>query len=142
MIDANAIGLARAKDLHQSIISGTIYNMWTEITTRRGWKLMGEALVTEDPNDNYPDIVIKDDKKRLVFSLEITRRWSISYDRRKCLYLKQRFPEAEFFIYNYETDILYCLGDNGLWYSSEEYELRSLFFKDPLMNYIFIPDDY
>ena len=34
-------------------------------------------MVTEDPNDNYPDIIIKDEHKRLVFSMEITRMRSI-----------------------------------------------------------------
>ena len=42
-----------------------------------GWDILPEALVTEDPNDNYPDIIIKDEHKRLVFSMEITRRRSI-----------------------------------------------------------------
>ena len=141
MINAKAIGLARARDLHQTIISGTIFNMWPEIACRRGWRLMGEALVTDDPNDNYPDIVIKDERKRLVFSLEITRRSSISYDRRKCLILQQRFPWAEFYIYNYETDILYSLGEDGQWYNSQEYEITSRLFERPLLDYIYVPEE-
>jgi hypothetical protein len=142
MINAKAIGLARARDLHQTIISGTIYNMWPEIIARRGWRLMGEGLVTDNPNDNYPDIVIKDEYKRLVFSLEITRKKYISYDIRKCHQLQQRFPNAEFYIFNYETDTLYALGDDGLWYNSNENSINSRLFEQPLMEYIYLPEEY
>jgi len=142
MINAKAIGLARAREVHQLIISGTIYNMWPEVIARRGWRLMGEALVTEDPNDNYPDIIIKNEHKRLVFSLEITRKSSMYYDRNKCIYLKQRFPDAEFYIYNYETDILYALDEDGQWFNSEEYEIGSRLFERPLLEYIFVPEEY
>ena len=75
MYDLKSIGSPRARELHQEIIAGTIYNMWPEIVVARKWKLIGEATVTDDPNDNYPDIIIKDPHKRLVFSLEITRSW-------------------------------------------------------------------
>ena len=141
MYDLKSIGSPRARELHQQIIAGTIYNMWPEIVMARKWKLIGEATVTDDPNDNYPDIVIKDSHKHLMFSLEISRNWGISYDRRKCLMLQQRFPDAEFFVYNYETDTLYRLGKDGLWYSSRDYELCSRFFERPLLDYIYLPED-
>ena len=142
MINAKAIGLARARDLHQIIISGTVVTMWPEINARRGWRLMGEALVTENPNDKYPDIVIKDEHKRLVFSMEITRRDYIWRDRQKCLQLQQRFPWAEFYIYNYETDVLCALGEDGQWYNSQDYEIRSRLFERPLLDYIYVPEEY
>ena len=142
MINAKAIGSPRAWDLHQKIILKTIVNMMPEVEQNIGWDILPEALVTENPNDNYPDIIIKDEHKRLVFSMEITRKAYISYDRKKCLILQQRFHEAEFYIYNYETDILYALGEDGLWYSSEEYELTSRLFERPLMDYIYVPEEY
>lgn len=142
MYNLKSIGSPRARELHQVIIAGTIYNMWQEIVKTRGWKLIGEATVTDDPNDNYPDIIIKDPHKRLVFSLEITRSWGMRYDRLKCQMLKKRFPGAEFFIYNYETDILWGLGEDGLWYNSREYEINSRFLERPLLDYIYLPEDY
>ena len=142
MYDLKSIGSPRARDLHQEIIAGTIYNMWPEIVVARKWKLIGEATVTDNPNDNYPDIIIKNPHKRLVFSLEITRTWGLSYDRRKCIMLQQRFPEAEFFVYNYETDVLFRLGEDGQWYNSREYELNSRFFERPLLDYIYLPEEY
>lgn len=142
MINAKAIGSPRAWDLHQEIIVETLLNLRPEVKMHRGWKILPEALVTDDPNDNYPDIIIKDERKRLVFSMEITRKAYISYDRRKCIQLQQRFPWAEFYIYNYETDVLYSLGEDGLWYNSQEYEIRSRLFEQPLLDYIYIPEEY
>lgn len=142
MINAKAIGSPRAWDLHQKIIIKTIVNMMPEVEEHPGWDILPEALVTEDPNDNYPDIIIKDERKRLVFSMEITRKKYIRYDIRKCEQLLQRFPDAEFYIFNYETDILYTLDDDGQWYSSENYEIGSRLFVRPLMEYIYIPDKF
>lgn len=142
MINAKAIGSPRAWDLHQKIIIKTIVNMMPEVEENPGWDILPEALVTEDPNDNYPDIIIKDERKRLVFSMEITRKKYIRYDIRKCEQLQQRFPDAEFYIFNYETDILYTLDDDGQWYSSENYEIGSRLFVRPLMEYIYIPDKF
>ena len=78
MYDLKSIGSPRARELHQQIIAGTIYNMWPEIVEARRWKLLGEATVTDDPNDNYPDIIIKDPHKRLVFCLEISHGVSLT----------------------------------------------------------------
>ena len=142
MIDVKAIGSPRAWDLHQEIIIETILNMRPEVKLHRGWKILPEALVTEDPNDKYPDIIIKDEHKRLIFSMEVTRKDYISYDRRKCLQLQQRFPDAEFYIHNYETDILYALGEDGQWYNSQDYEINSRLFERPLLDYIFVPEEY
>ena len=141
MIDAKAIGSPRAWDLHQKIIVKTIFNMMPEVEVNPGWDILPEALVTEDPNDNYPDIIIKDEHKRLVFSMEITRKKYIRYDIRKCEQLQQRFPDAEFYIFNYETDILYTLDDDGQWYSSENYEIGSRLFERPLLEYIYLPEE-
>ena len=142
MINAKAIGSPRAWDLHQKIIVKTIFNMMPEVEANPGWDILPEALVTEDPNDNYPDIIIKDEYKRLVFSMEITRKKYIRYDIRKCEQLQRRFPDAEFYIFNYETDILYTLDDDGQWYSSENYEIGSRLFERPLLEYIFVPEEY
>jgi len=142
MIDVKAIGSPRAWDLHQKIIIKTIMRMNDEVEQHVGWDILPEALVTDNPNDKYPDIIIKDECKRLVFSMEITRSSYSRYDRRKCEELKQRFPNAEFFIYNYETDVLYFLDDDFQWYNSEEYELRSRLFQHPILDYIYVPEDY
>ncbi|MBO7454917.1 MAG: hypothetical protein J6T76_00785 [Paludibacteraceae bacterium] len=142
MIDAKAIGSPRAWDLHQKIIVKTIFNMMPEVEEHRGWDILPEALVTENPNDNYPDIIIKDEHKRLVFSMEITRKKYIHYDIRKCEQLQLRFPNAEFYIYNYETDVLYTLGEDRQWYSSNEYSINSRLFARPLIEYIYVPEEY
>ena len=142
MINAKAIGSPRARNIHQLIITETVVAMHQEVRARRGWDILYEATVTDNPYDNYPDIIILDEYKRLQFSLEITRRWGMSYDREKCLQLKRRFPDAEFYIFNYETDTLYALGDDGLWYNSNDVEIFSSLFESPLLNYIYVPEEY
>ena len=142
MINVKAIGSPRAWDLHQEIIVETIVNMRSEVKQHRRWKIMPEALISDNPNDKYPDIIIKDEYKRPIFSMEITHSRYFSYDRKKCEELKVRFPNAEFYIYNYETDVLYYLNDDFQWYSSENYEIRSRLFAMPVLEYIYIPEDY
>lgn len=142
MINAKTIGSPRARNIHQLIITETVVAMHQEVRARRGWNILYEATVTDNPYDNYPDIIILDEHKRLQFSLEITRRWGMSYDRKKCLQLKRRFPDAEFYIFNYETDTLYALGDDGLWYNSNDVEIFSSLFESPLLNYIYVPEEY
>ena len=142
MINAKAIGSPRARQIHQLIITETVIAMHSEVRMRRGWYILYESTVTDNPYDNYPDIVIFDEHNTLQFSMEITRKWGMSYDKKKCLQLQQRFPDAEFYIYNYETDILYALGENGQWYNSQDYEINSRLFERPLLDYIFVPEEY
>ena len=142
MIDVKAIGSPRARMIHQLIITETVIAMHPEVRSRRGWNILYEATVTDNPYDNYPDIIILDERKTLQFSLEIAHKKGMSYDRKKCLQLQQRFPWTEFYIYNYETDILYALGEDGQWYNSQEYEITSRLFEHPLLDYIFVPEEY
>jgi hypothetical protein len=142
MFDLKSIGSPRARNIHQSIITRTVINLFPEINCRKNWEILYEATVTDNPYDNYPDIIVLDEYKMLQFSMEITRSWGMSYDRKKCIQLKQRFPYAEFFIYNYETDVLYYLGDDGKWYNSNLNELYSRLFSEPLLNYIYVPETY
>lgn len=141
MINFKSIGSPRARNLHQRIITRTVVNMFQEIDAK-GWDILSEATVTDNPYDNYPDIIVLDQTGLLQFSLEITRNSGIYYDRKKGIKLKQRFPNAEFFIYNYERDVLYALGDDLQWYNSKEYELKSRLFCCPILDYIFVPEDY
>lgn len=140
MINVKQIGSPRARDYHQRIISETMYNMHDEVMAHPGWYIVGEALVTKNPYDNYPDIIVKDEDKYPVFIMEIANKKGISYDRRKCLKLQERFPDCEFYIFNYETDVLYQLTEDGTWLSSNEYDIHSEIFKYPLFDYIYIPE--
>lgn len=141
MISVKQVGSPRAWDYHQEIILETIINLHPEVDQHPGWKILYESLVTKNRYDNYPDIIIKDEYKYPVFIMEVTNRKGISYDRRKCLKLQARFPECEFYIFNYETDILYTLTADGTWLSSEDYILKSALFLHPILDYIFIPKD-
>ena len=139
MINLKGIGSPRARDYHQRVLTRTLVNMYKE-TVQQGLDILCEALVTKNPYDNYPDIIIKDETGCPVFIMEITRSWGLSYDRRKCISLKQRFPGCKFYIFNYETDVLYCLTDDYTWLSSREYEFMSPLFERPVIDYIYMID--
>ncbi len=138
MINLKGIGSPRARNLHQRIITGTAYNMFPEIVFGQGLDLLCEGLVTENPYDNYPDIIIKDRTGYPLFIMEITRSWSLSYDKRKCLKLKKRFPTADFYVFNYETDVLYFLSEGGIWLKSDDYDFVSPLFSKPVYEYIYL----
>ncbi len=137
MIDLKGISSPRARNLHQRIITRTAFNMFAEIN-EKALDILCEGLVTEDPYDNYPDIIIKDETGYPLFIMEITRTWSLSYDKRKCIKLKKRFPQADFYIFNYETDVLYFLSDDNIWLKSDDYDFISPLFSKPVFEYIFL----
>lgn len=132
----SGIGLARARERHQTIILETIVKMHAEVKQHKGWKILAEALITDNPWDNYPDIIVKDNDKYPVFVMEIIRRHTFYYDRKKCIALKARFSECEFYIYNYETDVLYYLSENSVWLTSQDYDFMHPLFQKPIMEYI------
>jgi len=112
--------------------------MFPEIVFGQGLDLLCEGLVTENPYDNYPDIIIKDRTGYPLFIMEITRSWSLSYDKRKCLKLKKRFPTADFYVFNYETDVLYFLSEGCIWLKSDDYDFVSPLFSKPVYEYIYL----
>lgn len=56
---------------------------------------------------------------------------------RKCKELIVRFLVAEYFVYDYERNILHRFAPElNKWLSSDEYELFSVFLSEPVINYI------
>ena len=54
----------------------------------------------------------------------------------KCEELMERFPDSEYFVYDYEEQILYQYAyQSDEWFSSEECELKSNYLNKPLINY-------
>ena len=48
----------------------------------------------------------------------------------------ERFPDSEYFVYDYEEQILYQYAyQSDEWFSSEECELKSNYLNKPLINY-------
>ena len=49
----------------------------------------------------------------------------------------ERFPRSEYFVYDYENEVLYMYdAEYDQWLSSEEYKLCSKYLNKPIMNYL------
>ena len=100
-------------------------------------KIFTEATVTDNWDDLAPDLVIFDERYHPLTIIEITTHKEVKKIINKCYELIERFPHAEYFVYDYEEDILYMYDFAAdMWPSSEEYELYSQYLSQPIMNYI------
>ena len=133
---SGAIGSPRPKKQHQRVMSRMHANSYFELK-RKGMEMLTEQTVTEDCNDLAPDLVIFNKYEIPVSIIEITRTYQLRAIMDKCEELMERFPDAEYFVYDYETDILYRFApEYNKWLSSEEYELFSAYLSELVMNYI------
>ena len=99
--------------------------------------MLSESTVTDDWDDLAPDLVIFDEKNRPLSIIEITTHKECKAIVRKCYELIARFPEAEYFVYDYEADVLYAYeAATDAWLSSEVYELGSRYLERPLHDYL------
>ena len=68
--------------------------------------------------------------------IEITRSYQLRDIIEKCEELMERFPMSEYFVYDYEEEILYQYdAETDQWLSSNEYELWSAYLSQPVTNY-------
>ena len=126
----------RPKWQHQILKDSFILNAGPEIR-RNGLLLLGEVTVTDDWNDLAPDLVIFDKNFEPLSIFEITTSKECKAIIRKCHELIQRFPDAEYFVYDYEEDILYrYVAEENVWITSEEEEISSQYLSRPLMDYL------
>ena len=133
---SGAIGSPRPRKQHQRVMFQLARRSYLELE-RQGLEILTEQTVTEDCNDLAPDLVIFNKYEIPVSIIEITRTYQLRAIMDKCEELMERFPDAEYFVYDYETDILYRFApEYSKWLSSEEYELFSAYLSEPVMNYI------
>ena len=126
----------RPKWQHQRVITRLLSNMRVELTDQ-GYEPLPEATVTDDWDDLAPDVVIFDERNRPLSIIEITTYVECKKIIRKCDELIERFPDAEFFVYDYEKDVLYAYDANtDSWLTSLEYEIRSRYLSRPLVDYL------
>ena len=82
-----------------------------------------------------PDIVIHDRNRTPLSFFEIARTCQIEKDIEKCEELMDRFPDVEFFVYDYEEEVLYFFDDEaGGWVNSEDGDICSKYLQKPVMN--------
>lgn len=120
---------------HQSVISRLIVKSYKEMNDRH-LLMLPEATVTDDWNDKASDSVIFDTAFHPLSIIEITRTEQLDAIIDKCEELMERFPEAEYIVYDYEQNVLYMYdAENYRWLSSDEYELYSQYLSEPLIEY-------
>ena len=126
----------RPKWQHQNVISRAIYTASGELD-KQGLIMLSEATVTDDWDDLAPDLVIFDEQYCPLSIIEITTHRELHRIIDKCNELIPRFPESEYFVYDYEKDVLYKLEADE-WISSAQEEIYSDYLSQPLMNYLSI----
>lgn len=132
----SGIGSPRPKWEHQNVIRRAMVRAYNELE-EQGLCMLSEATVTEDWNDLAPDLVIFNAQNVPVCIIEVTTHKECRAIIRKCHELIVRFPTSEFFVYDYENNILY--GYDNLsreWLSAAEYELSSKYLEYPLKDYL------
>ena len=131
------IGMSpRPKWQHQNVISNLLSNTCGELR-RNGLKMLPETTVTDNWNDLAPDLVIFDRHFEPLSIFEITTSKECEAIIRKRAELIQRFPDAEYFVYDYEEEILYrYVSEENVWITSEEEETSSQYLSLPLMDYL------
>ena len=133
----SGIGMSpRPRWQHQIAMSNFHANAANELK-RKGLLFLSEATITDDWDDNAPDLVIFNKAMMPLSIIEITRSYQLGPILEKCEELMERFPMSEYFVYDYEQEILYQYdATTDQWLSSEDYVLRSQYLTKPIMQYI------
>ena len=132
------VGLSpRPKWRHQNIMSNLHIDAGLELR-KKGLRFLTESTVTNDWNDLAPDLVIFDRNEEPLSMIEITTHKQLNDIIDKCYVLIERFPEAEYFVYDYEAQVLYqYIYEDDTWISSEEAEIKSQYLDRPLIDYLY-----
>lgn len=135
--DYKGIGMSpRPKWQHQNVIRQAILNASDELEEQRLF-MLSEATVTDNWDDLAPDLVVFNALHKPLSIIEITTTSETRAIIRKCSELIDRFPEAEYFVYDYERKRLYAYNEpTDTWISSDETELYSRYLQFPLQNYL------
>ena len=132
----NGVGSPRPKWQHQNVIRRAMHRAYEELD-EQGLCMLSEATVTDDWDDLAPDLVIFNERNVPLSIIEITTHRECSAIIRKCHELIARFPESEYFVYDYEKNLLYAYDSmTGEWFSSAEYELTSNYLAYPVIEYL------
>ena len=118
------IGLPRPVMRHQEVLSFWLTNMNYELRPR-GFFAIAENAVIRGKGERVPDIVIYDRNRTPLSFFE------------KCEELMDQFPDVEFFVYDYEEEVLYFFDDEaGGWVNSEDGDICSKYLQKPVIEYI------
>ena len=133
------IGMSpRPKWQHQNVIRIAQRRAYDELE-KQGLIMLSEATVTNDWDDLAPDLVIFDAYEEPLSIIEITTHKECKKIIKKCDELIARFPESEYFVYDYEAEVLYAYdAENDQWVSSETRTIYSIYLRKPLKAYLLL----
>ena len=133
----SGIGMCpRPKWQHQGVIAQFFKCALPEIYMQ-DLILLSEATVTDDWDDLAPDLVIFSPAMEPLSIIEITTHHQCSAIIRKCDELIERFPEAEYFVYDYEQAMLYQYDiEEDEWVASDSERLFSRYLNRPMIKYL------
>ena len=134
----NAIGSPQPYWSHNYILMKWAAEMFHEAEDK-GFILMPVSTVTDNWNDLTPDIILFTQDHDPLMIMEITTHKDLRRNFNKCLTLFARFPQAEYFVFDYNKNILYQYdAENNEWLTSIDYELASVYFDKPILDYIYL----
>jgi len=133
----SGIGMCpRPKWQHQGVIAHFLKSAEPEIYMQE-LILLSEATVTDDWDDLAPDLVIFSPAMEPLSIIEITTHHQCGDIIRKCGELIERFPEAEYFVYDYEQAMLYQYDiEEDEWVDSNSERLFSRYLNRPMIKYL------
>ncbi|MBR1928983.1 MAG: hypothetical protein IJ834_04500 [Paludibacteraceae bacterium] len=131
----NGVGSPQPRWGHNYILMRWSVNMFHEAEDK-SFILMPVSTVTDNWNDLTPDLILFTQSHDPLMILEITTHKELRKNIRKCMTLYARFPQSEYFIFDYEKEILYEYdAQTNEWLTSLDYELSSAYFDKPLLNF-------
>lgn len=133
----SGIGMCpRPKWQHQGVIAQFFKCALPEIYMQ-DLILLSEATVTDDWDDLAPDLVVFSPDMEPLCIIEITTHAQCNAIIRKCYELIERFPEAEYFVYDYEQAMLYQYDiEEDEWVASNSERLFSRYLNRPMIKYL------
>lgn len=131
------IGMSpRPKWTHQNVIRHAMHRAYDELE-EQGLVMLSEATVTDDWDDLAPDLIIFNPYNEPLSVIEITTHKECRQIIRKCHKLIVRFSQTEYFVYDYEQDMLYAYdAERNEWFSSAHFEIHSGYLSHPLLFYL------
>ena len=130
------IGMPRPQMQHQEVLSFWLTNMNLELRPR-GFFALAENAVVRGKGERVPDIVIYNPHRTPLAFFEIARSCQIEKDMEKCEELMDRFPDVEYFVYDYEEEVLYAFdAESNEWIDSENDRVTSQYLQKPVIEYI------
>ena len=133
------VGSPAPRNLHQHLNFLFMRQAYDEIA-RQGLDIYWGVGITEAFNARIPDVTVFEKETRYpLMVVEIAKHRDLGRDLRKCdSDLVHQFPDAEYYVFDYETEILYALdAERGEWLSSEDYALRSAYLSRPVIDYFY-----